>query len=128
MATAKFNSVLGFEPKTLEVAQTEKYSSFHKAWRNFTQNITDDDGTLRYQRPHVPDHFYQYAQYLIELGYASASTYMMRAYDLCAISDASETTIRSGQPVLADIKDWEIQMERARTRVKELITVEIQQA
>jgi hypothetical protein len=106
----------------------EKYSSFHKAWLNFTENMTDDAGNRRYQPPHVPDHFYQYAQYLIELGYASAVAYMSRAYDLCAIVNVSENAIKTGRRVLADIGDWELQMERARTRVKELLTITIQQA
>jgi hypothetical protein len=128
MANANYGSLMGFEPKTLEQAQIEKYSSFHKAWINFTTHIRNDEGDLRFQEPHVPDHFYQYAQYLIELGYVSAVAYMSRAYDLCAIANVSEESIRAGRQVLAKLTDWDAQMERARKRAKELLTITIQQA
>jgi hypothetical protein len=128
MANAKFSGLKGFSVKTLEQAQFEKYASFHRAWTNFTDSVVDEAGTPVYQRPHVPDHFFQFAQYLVELGYVSAVQYMSRAYDFCSIVNASEEIVKSKKWVLADIDDWIIQMDRARARVKELITVSIAQA
>jgi hypothetical protein len=107
-----------------------KYGSFHKAWQNFAHNLLDEEGEPMYPPPYVPDTFFAYAQYLIELGYTSAKQYMMRAYDLCAMIDASKESILTQKFLLADLKNpgWGPQMDRAKARVKELIKTEIGQA
>jgi hypothetical protein len=118
MATANFSELYASDAQvTSAEAYAKKYPTMIKGWRNFLAQCP------RYVRPFTPDVFYTYGQFLVELGYSSASSYMMRAwyYESCLHKPGEKHLVN--EPA-----GWKVKMNMLYTNIENLITKDIQQA